>query len=941
MREFRIDNDICSLEIYPNEINSIKAKESYPEQIVFISLVNNLLDNGQAQIVNNTIEFSTEVLYHLLDYDDIVGLEIPKITSNILFIKGVGNHNSSDFVFTYEYYDFYPYGKKINYIFKNGILIKDGNISVATSSQYQILKLIDEHYKLGQENRSAEYNLMFLYNIKKLSSNPTIELDSYLRNEEVVFADKINLDIIEENGRAKLIPSIDKSIDDSFQKHFNLYPTVKATYPTQEKNSTSRKRVVLNCNQVNSLKKVKTVNKLEDKQEIISIIDNPSNHFDLESIDVSNFYSDRVIEIGLYKPKFSRFVTLHKSEWIPGINIAYQNNGVDQIIVRDKEELEELSTNINLAEKHEKYTVNFQQHSMPMESAKALERIATEQFKSKEPIKEIDGEIIHQKKVLIIKDNNENLDYQITDTETYSEDSKKEITHSLFQINNLTKGITLKDHQIEGIAWLQNLYNEGYDGCLLADDMGLGKTLQVLYMIEWLGQNSKPEYHEKPILITAPISLLENWQSEYARFFSEYSYKVLPFYGTTNYKKNTLDNILLSDLSQRQIILTNYETLRSYQLTLCAVDFHLVVLDEAQRIKTPGTLVTNAAKALKSRFKIAMSGTPVENSLIDLWCITDFAIPGLLGSAKLFKDKYQRPLANKSLDLSLLGEQLRTEMGILLKRRLKTDVAKDLPNKHKSNSEECFEKFTPLNIVCKMPYIQEEKYKDAISSLKNSDKPHILSYINRIKEISDHPFLGEEKFSDYSVKELVESSARVQATLEILERISSLGEKVIIFAERRDVQKMLQKILKCKYDINASIINGDTPTSSRQLSINNISRQETINRFSSTNGFNALILSPIAAGVGLNIVCANHVIHYSRHWNPAKEEQATDRAYRIGQTKDVYVYYPMAESSEFKSFDIVLNELLERKLALATHTLFPTEQVEVNISEVYSSLTNN
>jgi SNF2 family DNA or RNA helicase len=207
----------------------------------------------------------------------------------------------------------------------------------------------------------------------------------------------------------------------------------------------------------------------------------------------------------------------------------------------------------------------------------------------------------------------------------------------------------------------------------------------------------------------------------------------------------------------------------------------------------------------------------------------------------------------------------------------------------------------------------------------------MLLTLQDMKEVSEHPYLYDNTLINRDSDELFESSARLQATIAFLDRIQAKNEKVIIFAERKDTQKMLQRICMDKYGIIPKIINGDTPTTAFS---HKLSRQAAIDDFQSQTGFNIIIMSPVAAGMGLNVTAANHVIHYSRHWNPAKENQATDRAYRIGQTKDVYVYYPMAVSSKFKSFDESLDELLSRKTSLATSTIFPTERVEVKHDEL-------
>ena len=217
-------------------------------------------------------------------------------------------------------------------------------------------------------------------------------------------------------------------------------------------------------------------------------------------------------------------------------------------------------------------------------------------------------------------------------------------------------------------------------------------------------------------------------------------------------------------------------------------------------------------------------------------------------------------------------------------------------------------------------------------------QPNMLLTIMDIREVCEHPYLYDSSLSQHNLKELVDSSARLQVTIAFLDRIKTKNEKVIIFAERKETQKMLWRICHERYGVDTKIINGDTPSIVTRRTLNKQSRQASIDEFQSIDGFNVIIMSPVAAGMGLNVTAANHVIHYSRNWNPAKENQATDRAYRIGQEKDVFVYYPMAISKEFKSFDETLDELLLRKTSLATSTIFPTERVEVRQEEISQML---
>ena len=424
----------------------------------------------------------------------------------------------------------------------------------------------------------------------------------------------------------------------------------------------------------------------------------------------------------------------------------------------------------------------------------------------------------------------------------------------------------------------------------------------------------------KPYLIVAPISLLENWENEYNRFFKQPRMSIRRL--TSKDVPRQFNKDVVQWMQELDIVLTNYESLRIAQLNFCAVEFDVVAVDEAQKIKTPGTLVTNAAKALKANFKIAMTGTPVENTLLDLWCIMDFCVPGLLGNAKAFAAKYQSPLKNEDTDIVALGNEIHEKLGVFFMRRLKKDAAKDLPEKLEMKKQVA------------MPMVQDSTYRNEINRYVRGEEPNMLVTIMHIREISEHPYLYDNTLANHDSYEVIETSARLQATIPFLDSIRDKNEKVIIFAERKETQRMLQRVCLERYGIVAKIINGDTPSVVTRVFSGKQSRQASIDEFQAVKGFNVIIMSPIAAGMGLNVVAANHVIHYSRHWNPAKENQATDRAYRIGQDKDVYVYYPMAVSKQFKSFDETLDELLSRKTSLATSTIFPTERVEVKTEEL-------
>ena len=191
MRQFRINNNTCSLYISQKEILQIKQKEAKPQDIVFTSIVNNLIENGQAQIVSNNIEFDLDILYDILDSDDLVGLNIPKFSNLILYIRGNGNHNLRSFCFDYEFYDYFPHGNKVQPVLENGILINGNQRSLLSKNQYQVLELIQKHTLLNNEDKTQEVNLLYLSKIKECSKTSSVILDSYLENEDVIVPDKL------------------------------------------------------------------------------------------------------------------------------------------------------------------------------------------------------------------------------------------------------------------------------------------------------------------------------------------------------------------------------------------------------------------------------------------------------------------------------------------------------------------------------------------------------------------------------------------------------------------------------------------------------------------------------------------------------------------------------------------------------------------------------
>lgn len=917
MIEYRIiDNGILFAAANDGENYGFNDWVNTDDCIYYFPLMT-LADNGFATVENDGCFVPFENIYQL-DEDERSLLGLPNAYNKAMRLRGIGLLNDSEFHYQLDYLSHVPDGELLNAKRQGNIITIDNVSYLLSAEQFNLANLVEDFNSQDQSTKTTDYNLRGFDEIKALAQKANCELDSYLENENVVIPEKIKIEIGHEENGFTIQPAINDDGNEGFQKAYDKLRKVPAVYPVSNE-AGERKRVVLSPTQKENLSSLKSRGKYQSREEIQNLVENPTELFDPDEFDLSEFYSDRVIEIGVYKPKFYPFISPYKSCWVAGATIETPENGTSRIEIKTQEDLDHLDRLIQEAESSHQAVVEFNDTTLDIGDAKFLSEISHKQLAAPDKPIDVKKEGI-KRKVLIIEDNAETLGYK----------AKQQLIeqggHYTLYVNPfLDKKYSLKTHQREGVAWLQHLYSQNAVGCLMADDMGLGKTLQILYFIDW---HSREHKDHKPYLIVAPVSLLENWQNEYEKFIMapRLGVKIV----TSRDIPRHFDKEAISMMQNADILLTNYESLRTSQLNFCAVDFNIIVLDEAQKIKSPGTMVTNAAKALKGKFKIAMTGTPVENSLLDLWCIMDYCVPGLLGNARAFARKYQSPLKNLDVDIQQMGEEVHDQLGVYFIRRLKSDVAKDLPNKIERKEPE------------QMPPFQEQTYQDEIKKYYLDSQNHnMLLTIMKIREISEHPFLYDGTIHEHSDIELIDNSARLITTVKILDQIKSRNEKVIVFAERKEIQRMLQQLFRDRYGLNTTVINGDSPTHIAANSRSHKeSRQASIDRFQAVDGFNIIIMSPIAAGMGLNVTAANNVIHYSRHWNPAKENQATDRAYRIGQEKDVYVYYPLAVSDKFKSFDLTLDELLSRKTTLATSTIFPTERIEVKQEELFQMMFN-
>jgi SNF2 family DNA or RNA helicase len=332
----------------------------------------------------------------------------------------------------------------------------------------------------------------------------------------------------------------------------------------------------------------------------------------------------------------------------------------------------------------------------------------------------------------------------------------------------------------------------------------------------------------------------------------------------------------------------------------------VIACDEAQKVKNPTAQITSAVKGMKAQLRLAMTGTPVENGLSELWCIVDWAQPGRLGGQKEFRDRFERPMREADdTDRIEIARQLQHELTPHYIRRVKEDVLDGLPPK------------MDLRHLVELGPRQIRLYAEIVRRVQSRDMVPIEG-LQHLIAVASHAELFEE--SGRSIQELIEECPKLEATLEILDGVQAHGEKAILFTRYRGMQRILQSAIAARFGIHAAILNGEV-AAGRRLGL--------VDNFNRASGFCALILSPEAAGVGLNIVGANHVVHYTRLWNPAKENQATDRAHRIGQTRPVTVHYPIIGGGEVATVEERLDALLEEKQALARDVVRPRESLSV------------
>ena len=439
-------------------------------------------------------------------------------------------------------------------------------------------------------------------------------------------------------------------------------------------------------------------------------------------------------------------------------------------------------------------------------------------------------------------------------------------------------------YQRTGVGWLTRIADEGL-GCVLGDEMGLGKTLQVITLL------LRETPMRRPSLVVAPATLLENWRREIAKFAPTLSVVIHRGHERTGFPR---------ELRKYDVVVTSYETAVRDVGMLIAIVWNVLVRVGGQAIMSPTAQRTIAMKQLPRRVGIAVSGTPVENTLRDLWSVMDFAVPGLLGDLKAFESRFTDRVDD--------AEALEPIVTPLILRRRVADVATDLPER------------IDIPQVVELSAEAASRYDNIRAEIAAEyGAAATLVSLTKLRMFCAHPFLIDGIGGDPNV------STKFVRLLEILDEIFTRGEKVLIFTSYTGMADLLTREVSLRYHVPCSIIDGRTAVDDRQ---------PTVDRFGQVGTSAALILNPKAAGTGLNITAANHVIHYNLEWNPAVEDQATARAYRRGQRLPVTVHRLFHAGT----VEEVIDQRMQRKRSLAATAVIGTGGEAEDLADVMRAL---
>jgi len=901
-----------------------------------------------------------------IPFDGTISAKVDGQTSQAAFTVLLVLHYLGEDIYNYEL---------------NGPCLKvsEKEVFLLNPQQWLAFSSIQRHQNLPASDKHEQQNLLLLNHLQQ-AKNAGLDVDLAQFNKlNIIHPDKVGVAAEEDiNGDLVLTPTYGSNINPS--------DTSRRLGQLKGANNIASMRirddiVLLDEGRFKATQEILT-NRRIPKDQIKHFLSTPSAFLDAALVDLDTGFSLRVKGATAFHHGYFGDTDDSGIEWFgqlaeKTLQISLSDN------LRDMNDVNEFEEVFNDAIEHGAETVFFNENNIDIskpdevkQQLKELKEKFSEINENEEIVAEPEEETILEKAVVDIATNDDDLEYGDTSL-------REQVKQSSF-----TEEIDFNEyrrqpfpHQEEGVRWLLGLMQSALKqhklgesdskvrGALLADDMGLGKTYMSLVSIAEVYK--LPELQgetKKPVLIVAPLSLIENWIDESDKTYLKNPFKDIVVLqsgsdlkkfkiqgATTETKQAVSDDVPLEsdgiryslkvgkafgderlDLPQR-LVVTTYQTLRDYQFSLCTIDWQLVIFDEAQNIKNPNAMQTRAAKGLKANFKLLATGTPVENSLADFWCLLDTAQEGLLGSYQEFRSQFIKPITKAPLDevaeiRSEIGKKLRLDVGDFMLRRLKEDRLEGLPIKTifvgSDNNQDGWVYEQSLTSVMKNS--QLKAYDAVIENMQASKNRGggtggaILKALQELRAISLHPELvaaADSQDGSLDPKKFISLSDKLLCVLNIINDIQKRKEKVIIFIINKNLQRLLKLCLSQIYATPVSVINGDTKAVASKKGAE--TRKQLIEQFEAKPGFGIIIMSPIAAGVGLTVVGANNVIHLERHWNPAKEAQATDRVYRIGQKKNVSIYIPILLHPQHTSFDLNLNALLQNKIDLKDAVVTP------------------
>ncbi|MCM3042905.1 DEAD/DEAH box helicase [Paenibacillus motobuensis] len=474
----------------------------------------------------------------------------------------------------------------------------------------------------------------------------------------------------------------------------------------------------------------------------------------------------------------------------------------------------------------------------------------------------------------------------------------------------------LRTYQYDGYSWLAFLRRFGLGACL-ADDMGLGKTVQFIAYLLHLQENRTDGDTRVPSLLICPTSVLGNWQKELNRFAP--SLRVMLHYGSGR----SNEEVFQEEIKQADVIITSYATATLDQELLKEFTWDSLCLDEAQNIKNAQTKQSTAVRSFPAKHRIVLTGTPIENRLSELWSLYDFMNPGYLGSARAFNTRFIQAIEKDHDEQRTINLQKLVKPFMLRRKKKDPAIQLDLPDKNEMK--------TYIQLTGEQSALYDQTVNNLMSKMKElkgiERKGAILATLTHLKQLCDHPVLltkdflpdsqGKQEDSSLVTEMLINRSSKLERLLEMVKELRDEGERCLIFTQYIGMGEILKHVLMQELGEPVLYLNGSTSKTARDRMIDQFQSQ-TLPPDEQPSVF---ILSIKAGGVGLNLTAANHVFHFDRWWNPAVENQATDRAYRMGQTKDVQVH----KFISLGTLEERIDEMLENKQQLSDNVISSTE----------------